>query len=103
MTGAAQMTSFDIADKIWIKHRNMFLPYLHFSAIGILGITAHIDADSTPKIIFLPKHISNVRSLYAQKKQPYKLSALITFVCFSPIKIRWPEIPPLFSTKKYRK
>jgi trehalose/maltose hydrolase-like predicted phosphorylase len=85
MKKATLMTTFDVDDKISVKHENMSLRNLPFNAMSIIEIKAHKDVEITPiNYISAPDHLSDVRNLYAEIDRPHVLIPLMTSVALSP-------------------
>lgn len=85
MKGAALTTTFDVGDKLSIKHTMMALRHLPYSALSVVELTAKKDITVTPmSIIEAPVHLADVRNYYAEIDRPHVLIPLMTSVGKSP-------------------
>ncbi len=85
MQGAELLTTFDVEDKISVRHRMMSLRHLPFTALSIIEITALQDAVISPmSLIEAPVHLQDVRNYYAEVDRPHVLIPLLTSVGLSP-------------------
>lgn len=85
MRRAALTTTFDVGDKLSVKHTMMSLRHLPYTALTIVEITARKDVTITPmSVIEAPDHLSDVRNLYAEIDRPHVLIPLMSSVGTSP-------------------
>jgi protein-glucosylgalactosylhydroxylysine glucosidase len=85
MKKAALTTSFEVGDKLSVKHTMMSLRHLPYTALTIVEITAKKDVTVTPmSVIEAPDHLSDVRNLYAEIDRPHVLIPLMSSVGTSP-------------------
>lgn len=85
MKKAALTTTFDVGDKVSVKHTMMALRHLPFSALTIVEITAKKEVEITPiSLIEAPNHLKDVRNYYAEIDRPHVLIPLLTSVAESP-------------------
>ncbi|MBI1223684.1 MAG: glycoside hydrolase family 65 protein [Bacteroidetes bacterium] len=78
-------TSFEVGDKLSVKHSIMSLRHLPYTALTIVEITAKKDVTITPAaVIEAPDHLMDVRNFYAQIDRPHVLIPLMTSVAKSP-------------------
>ncbi len=85
MKGAQLTTSFDVSDKLSVKHRLMALRHLPFSALTIIELTAKKSTIVVPmSVIEAPNHLSDVRNLYSEIDRPHVLIPLLSSVGKSP-------------------
>jgi trehalose/maltose hydrolase-like predicted phosphorylase len=85
MKRAALLTSFDVGDKVSVKHTIMSLRHLPYTAMTIVEVTAKKDVTITPmSVIEAPDHLADVRNLYAEIDRPHVLIPLMSSVGKSP-------------------
>lgn len=85
MQKAALTTTFDVDDKISVKHSLMALRHLPYTAMSIIEITAKTNVTITPmSVIEAPEHLQDVRNYYAEIDRPHVLIPLLTSVAKSP-------------------
>ncbi len=85
MQRAALTTTFDVGDKISVKHSLMALRHLPYTAMSIIEITAKKDVTITPmSVIEAPDHLADIRNYYAEIDRPHVLIPLLTSVAKSP-------------------
>ncbi len=85
MKKASLTTSFDVGDKISVRHTMMALRHLPYSALTIVEITAKKNTQITPmSVIEAPVHLTDVHNLYAQIDRPHVTIPLLTSVGKSP-------------------
>lgn len=85
MKKAILTTSFDVGDKISVKHRMMALRHLPFTALTIVEISAKKDVEITPmSVIEAPNHLQDVRNYYSEIDRPHAKIPLLTSVAKSP-------------------
>lgn len=78
-------TTFDVADKLSVKHRLMSLRHLPYTALTIIDITAKKDVEVVPmSVIEAPNHLTDVRNLYSEIDRPHVLIPLMSSVGKSP-------------------
>jgi len=85
MKKATLMTSFDVQDKITVKHSLMSLRHLPFSALTIIEITAKKDVEISPaSVIEAPDILRDVRNTYSMIDRPHIKIPLLTSVAKTP-------------------
>lgn len=85
MRKAKLVTTFKVGDKIEVRHEQMALRNLPFTALGIVEVRAKKDALVVPiNYIEAPDHLSDVRQLYAEIDRPHVLIPLMSSVAASP-------------------
>ncbi|MBX2945445.1 MAG: glycoside hydrolase family 65 protein [Cyclobacteriaceae bacterium] len=85
MKKAALITTFDVADKVSVKHTMMALRHLPYTALSIVSISAKKDVGITPmSVIEAPDHLANVRNYYSEIDRPHVKIPLLTSVAKSP-------------------
>jgi trehalose/maltose hydrolase-like predicted phosphorylase len=85
MRKAELTTTFDVGDKLEVKHSLMALRHLPYSALSIVEIKAKKDVTITPmSAIEAPEMLQDVRNYYAQIDRPHVLIPLLTSVGKSP-------------------
>ena len=85
MKEAKLTTSFDVSDKLTVKHELMSLRHLPFTALTIVSITARKNVSITPmSVIEAPNHLTDVRNLYSEIDRPHVLIPLLSSVGKSP-------------------
>jgi trehalose/maltose hydrolase-like predicted phosphorylase len=85
MKKAELTTTFDVGDKVSVKHTIMALRHLPFTAMAIVEIKAKKDVRITPmSVIEAPNHLTDVRNLYSEIDRPHVLIPLMTSVGKSP-------------------
>jgi protein-glucosylgalactosylhydroxylysine glucosidase len=85
MRKAALTTTFDVGDKLSVKHVMMALRHLPYTALSIVEITAKKQVTVTPmSVIEAPNHLIDVRNLFSQIDRPHVKIALLTSVGKSP-------------------
>lgn len=85
MKQAKLITTFDVGNKVSVKHELMSLRNLPYTAMSIVEITARQDVEVVPiNYIESPNHLSDVRNLYSEIDRPHVLIQLMSSVAFSP-------------------
>jgi protein-glucosylgalactosylhydroxylysine glucosidase len=85
MRKAALTTTFDVSDKVSVRHTIMALRHLPFTAMAIVEITARKNVRITPmSVIEAPNHLVDVRNLYSEIDRPHVKIPLLTSVGKSP-------------------
>jgi protein-glucosylgalactosylhydroxylysine glucosidase len=85
MKKAALTTTFDVGDKVSVKHTMMALRHLPYTALSIVEITANKAVTVTPmSVIEAPNHLVDVRNLYSEIDRPHVKIPLLTSVGRSP-------------------
>lgn len=85
MKKAALNTTFDVGDKVSVKHTMMALRHLPFTALTTVTITAKKEVRITPmSVIEAPNHLTDVRNLYSEIDRPHVKIPLLTSVGKSP-------------------
>ncbi|MBT1696869.1 glycoside hydrolase family 65 protein [Fulvivirgaceae bacterium PWU4] len=82
---AALTTTFEVGDKVSVKHTIMALRHLPYTALAIVEIKANKDVKVTPmSVIEAPDHLTDVRNLYSEIDRPHVVIPLLTSVAKSP-------------------
>jgi trehalose/maltose hydrolase-like predicted phosphorylase len=82
---AILVTTFDVGDKLSVKHSMMALRHLPYTAMSIVQITAKKETRITPmSVIEAPNHLTDVRNLYSEIDRPHVVIPLLTSVGKSP-------------------
>jgi trehalose/maltose hydrolase-like predicted phosphorylase len=85
MKKAILVTTFDVGNKVSVKHSMMSLRHLPYTAMSVVEITAKADVKITPmSIIEAPNHLVDVRNTYAEIDRPHVKIPLMTSVGKSP-------------------
>jgi protein-glucosylgalactosylhydroxylysine glucosidase len=85
MKKASLTTSFDVGDKLTVKHTIMALRHLPFTAMAIIEFKAKKNARVVPmSVIEAPNHLTDVRNLYSEIDRPHVVIPLLTSVGKSP-------------------
>ena len=85
MKEAKLTTSFNVSDKLTVKHELMSLRHLPFTALTIVSITARKNVSIVPmSVIEAPNHLTDVRNLYSEIDRPHVLIPLLSSVGKSP-------------------
>ncbi|HWA33407.1 MAG TPA: hypothetical protein VG737_04730 [Cyclobacteriaceae bacterium] len=85
MKSATFETTFEVADKLSVKHTMMSLRHLPYCAMTVVEIKATKDVVITPmSVIEAPDHLSDVRNLFSQVDRPHVTIPLLTSVAKSP-------------------
>ena len=85
MKKAALSTTFDVGDKITVKHEMMALRHLPYSSLITIEIKAKKAVEIMPmNVIEAPNHLNDVRNYYAEIDRPHVLIPLMTSVGKSP-------------------
>lgn len=85
MKKAILITTFDVGDKLSVKHSMMSLRHLPYTAMSVVEITAKADVKITPmSVIEAPNHLVDVRNTYAEIDRPHAKIPLMTSVGKSP-------------------
>jgi protein-glucosylgalactosylhydroxylysine glucosidase len=85
MKKAALTTTFDVGDKITVRHTIMALRHLPYTALAMIEITAKKNVRVTPmSVIEAPNHLVDVRNLYSEIDRPHVKIPLLTSVGKSP-------------------
>ncbi len=85
MKTAMLITSFEVADKLRVRHRLVSLRHLPFTAMIEVEIEALADVKIVPaSVIEAPAHLQDVQSFYSQIDRPHILLPLLTSVAQSP-------------------
>ena len=85
MKKAALTTTFDIGEKVSVKHTVMALRHLPYTALTIVDITAKKDVSVTPmSVIEAPNHLVDIRNTYSQIDRPHVTIPLLTSTAKSP-------------------
>ncbi|HRJ28528.1 MAG TPA: glycoside hydrolase family 65 protein [Cyclobacteriaceae bacterium] len=85
MKNAALVTTFDVGDKVSVRHTMMALRHLPYTALSIVSISAKKDVSITPmSVIEAPDHLADVRNYYSEIDRPHVKIPLLTSVAKSP-------------------
>ena len=85
MKRAVLTTTFDVGNKVSVKHEMMSLRHLPFTSMSIVEITAKTAVKVTPmSVIEAPNHLADVRNTYSEIDRPHVLIPLLTSVAQSP-------------------
>jgi trehalose/maltose hydrolase-like predicted phosphorylase len=85
MKQAALTTTFEVGDKLGVRHIVMSLRHLPYTALVVVELNAKTDVTVTPmSVIEAPVHLSDVRNFYAEIDRPHVLIPLMTSVGKSP-------------------
>jgi len=85
MKKAILITTFDVGDKVSVRHSMMSLRHLPYTAMSIVEIVAKKDVKITPtSVIEAPNHLTDVRNTYAEIDRPHVKIPLMTSVGKSP-------------------
>lgn len=85
MQRAILTTTFDVGNKVSVKHQMMSLRHLPFSSMSIVEITAKAAVEITPmSVIEAPTHLTDVRNTYSEIDRPHVSIPLLTSVGNSP-------------------
>jgi protein-glucosylgalactosylhydroxylysine glucosidase len=85
MKKAELTTTFDIGDKLSVKHTIMALRHLPYTAMAIIELEARKDVRVTPmSVIEAPNHLLDVRNTYSEIDRPHVKIPLLTSVGKSP-------------------
>lgn len=85
MKRAILTTTFDVGDKVSVKHSMMALRHLPYTALAIVDVTAKKAVRITPmSVIEAPTHLTDVRNLYSEIDRPHVVIPLLTSVGKSP-------------------
>ncbi|MEL6143203.1 MAG: glycoside hydrolase family 65 protein, partial [Bacteroidota bacterium] len=85
MRQAELVTTFDVGDKVSVKHTLISLRHLPFTAMAVVEVKAKQAVRITPmSVIEAPNHLNDVRNYYAEIDRPHVLLPLLTSVAESP-------------------
>jgi hypothetical protein len=85
MKKASLTTSFDVGDKLTVKHTIMALRHLPFTAMAIIEFKSKKNVRVVPmSVIEAPNHLTDVRNLYSEIDRPHVVIPLLTSVGKSP-------------------
>jgi trehalose/maltose hydrolase-like predicted phosphorylase len=85
MKKASLTTSFDVGDKLTVKHTIMALRHLPFTAMAIIEFKSKKNVSVVPmSVIEAPNHLTDVRNLYSEIDRPHVVIPLLTSVGKSP-------------------
>ena len=85
MQKASLTTTFDVGDKLSVKHTLLALRHLPFTALVMVELTAKKETTVTPmSVIEAPDHLIDVRNYYAEIDRPHVTIGLMTSVAKSP-------------------
>ncbi|WP_428666926.1 glycoside hydrolase family 65 protein [Runella sp.] len=85
MKRAALVTTFDIGEKLSVRHTVVSLRHLPFTALVEVEFTAKKDVEIIPaSVIEAPAHLNDIRNLYAEIDRPHVTIPLLSSVAKSP-------------------
>lgn len=85
MKRAILTTTFDVGDKLTVKHSMMALRHLPYTALSVVEITAKKNTAITPmSVIEAPNHLIDVHNLFSEIDRPHVKIPLMTSVGKSP-------------------
>lgn len=85
MKRAALITTFDVGDKLSVRHTVVSLRHLPFTALVEVEFTAKKDVEIIPaSVIEAPTHLNDIRNLYAEIDRPHVTIPLLSSVAKSP-------------------
>jgi trehalose/maltose hydrolase-like predicted phosphorylase len=85
MKRAILVTTFDVGDKVSVRHSMMSLRHLPYTAMSVVEITAKKEVKVTPmSVIEAPNHLVDVRNTYSEIDRPHVKIPLMTSVGKSP-------------------
>jgi trehalose/maltose hydrolase-like predicted phosphorylase len=85
MKKAALTTTFDVGDKLSVKHTIMALRHLPYTSMAMIEIKAKKAVRITPmSVIEAPNHLVDVRNLYSEIDRPHVTIPLLTSIGKSP-------------------
>ena len=85
MKRAALTTTFDVEDKVSVRHTLMALRHLPFTSMVMVEITAKKAVTITPmSVIEAPNHLNDVRNYYSEIDRPHVKLPLLSSVAESP-------------------
>ncbi len=85
MKKAQLITSFDVSDKVSVKHTLMSLRHLPYTALSIVELDAKKNVTVIPmSVIEAPNHILEVRNSYSEIDRPHVKIPLLSSVGKSP-------------------
>jgi trehalose/maltose hydrolase-like predicted phosphorylase len=85
MKKATLTTTFDVGDKVNVRHTIMALRHLPYTAMAIVEIKANKDVKVTPmSVIEAPDHLADVRNTFSEIDRPHVVIPLLTSVGKSP-------------------
>ncbi len=85
MQKAQLLTTFDVQDKITVKHTLMALRHLPFSSLILVEITAKKDVEISPaSVIEAPDILQDVRNTYSMIDRPHVKIPLLTSTAKTP-------------------
>jgi trehalose/maltose hydrolase-like predicted phosphorylase len=85
MKKAELSTTFDVGDKLSVKHTVLALRHLPYTAMASVEITAKKTVRITPmSVIEGPDHLVDIRNLYSEIDRPHVTIPLLTSVAKSP-------------------
>ena len=81
MKKAILATTFDVGDKLSVKHSMMALRHLPYTAMSIVELKAKKDVKVTPmSVIEAPNHLADVRNTYSEIDRPHVKLPLLSSV-----------------------
>jgi protein-glucosylgalactosylhydroxylysine glucosidase len=85
MKKALLTTTFDVGNKVSVKHTMMALRHLPYTALTMVEIKAKKNVRITPmSVIEAPNHLIDIRNLYSEIDRPHVTIPLLTSVAKSP-------------------
>ncbi len=85
MKRAILVTTFEVGDKLTVKHSMMSLRHLPYTAMSIVELTAKKNVKVTPmSVIEAPNHLVDVKNTYSEIDRPHVKLPLLSSVGKSP-------------------
>lgn len=85
MKRASLLTTFNVGDKLHVKHTLVALRHLPYTAMASIEITAKKPVKISPmSVIEAPDHLVDIRNLYSEIDRPHVTIPLLTSVAKSP-------------------
>lgn len=85
MQKATLITTFEVGDKVSVRHTLMALRHLPYTSLSIVTISAKKDVKITPmSVIEAPDHLADIRKYYSEIDRPHVKIPLLTSVAKSP-------------------
>ncbi|MCB0594533.1 MAG: glycoside hydrolase family 65 protein [Lewinellaceae bacterium] len=85
MKRAALTTTFDVGDKVSVRHTMMALRHLPFTSMVMVEITAKKAVTIIPmSVLEAPNHLNDVRNYYSEIDRPHVKVPLLSSVAKSP-------------------
>ena len=85
MKKAAVTTTFDVGDKVTVKHTLVALRHLPYTALAVIEIKANRAVRVTPmSVIEAPDHLSDIHNTFSEIDRPHVTIPLLTSFARSP-------------------